>query len=114
MNLKTTMCTAVALFAVLHLPITVADTVSGKAICEFYNHGDMKKDRTGPCSMTRAGGEVDIELYNGTKYIFTPEEKREGRYIDQDGNRLAVEKNADWKYTYKWKNQRLIVMHPGH
>ena len=88
-----------------------ADT--SKAICEFYNHGEMKKDRTGPCTVARDGDEMEIELYKGKTYTFKPEEKRNGRYIDQDGNRLAEEKDASWKYTYKWKNQRLIVMYPG-
>ena len=73
----------------------------------------MKKDRTGPCSVVKEGGEIEITLYKGKVYTFKPEEKRKNRYIDQDGNRAAEEKDADWKYTYKWKNQRLIVMYPG-
>lgn len=111
MNLKTATCTALAFFAVGVAPFAAAET--DKAICEFYNHGEMKKDRTGPCSVSRDDGELEIKLYKGKVYTFKPEEKRKNRYIDQDGNRLAEEKDTDWKYTYKWKNQRLIVMYPG-
>ena len=92
---------------------TVASADTERAICEFYNHGEMKKDRTGPCAVEKDDGEIEITLYKGKVYTFKPEEKRKNRYIDQDGNRAAEEKDADWKYTYKWKNQRLIVMYPG-
>ena len=79
------------------------------AICEFYNHGDLKRDRSGPCSISDGSDEVTIDLDNGETYRFIPERKREGHYVDQDGNRLDVKHNNDYKRTYRWKNQRLIV-----
>ncbi|WOJ94747.1 hypothetical protein R0135_06165 [Congregibacter variabilis] len=89
----------------------MASAETDKAVCEFYNHGKEKKDRTGPCTVSREGGEIEIELYKGKVYTLTPEEKRSNRYVDQDGNRAAREMDAAWKHTYKWKNQRLIVMY---
>lgn len=79
------------------------------SICEFYNHGDFKRDRSGPCTIDESSGEVSIKLRNGSTMRFIPEQKRKGHFIDQDGNRLAVKHDNDWKRTYSWKNQRLIV-----
>jgi len=81
-----------------------------KAVCEFHNHGDLKKDKTGPCTYASSEEEIRIKLANGEQYRFIEERKRKGHYIDQDGNRLDVKKSGGYKLTYRWKNQRLIVM----
>jgi hypothetical protein len=81
-----------------------------KAVCEFHNHGDLKKDKTGPCTYASNDEEIRIKLANGELYRFIEEKKRKGHYIDQDGNRLDVQESGGYKLTYRWKNQRLIVM----
>jgi hypothetical protein len=81
-----------------------------KAICEFYNHGDLKKDRTGPCTFSRNDEDIKIKLANDKVYRLIEESKRKGHYVDQDGNRLDVKESGGYKLTYRWKNQRLIVM----
>ncbi|EED30540.1 hypothetical protein NOR53_622 [gamma proteobacterium NOR5-3] len=80
------------------------------AVCEFHNHGDLKKDKTGPCQYSSDKEEIKIKLSNGEVLRFVEERKRKGHYIDQDGNRLDVKKNNDYTLTYRWKNQRLVVM----
>jgi len=98
----------------LFLVLLVAGATSAadekKAVCEFRNHGDLKKDRTGPCTFESSDEEIRITLANGDRYRFIEERKRKGHYIDQDGNRLDVKESGGYKLTYRWKNQRLIVM----
>jgi hypothetical protein len=43
-----TSCLAVALTACLCIS-QGAVAEEKKAVCEFHNHGDLKKDKTGPC-----------------------------------------------------------------
>ena len=106
---KTTPFVAVALLSALCASHAVhAD--EKKAVCEFHNHGDLKKDRTGPCTYSSSDEEIRIKLANGDVYRFIEERKRKGHYVDQDGNRLDVKKSEGYKLTYRWKNQRLIVM----
>ena len=107
--LKKTSCLAVALAACFCIS-QGAVAEEKKAVCEFHNHGDLKKDKTGPCSHTSTDEEIKIKLANGEVYRLIPERKRKGHYIDQDGNRADVEKSGGYKLTYRWKNQRLVVM----
>jgi hypothetical protein len=81
-----------------------------KAVCEFHNHGDLKKDKTGPCTYASSDEEIRITLANGEVYRLIEERKRKGHYIDQDGNRADVKESGGYKLTYRWKNQRLVVM----
>jgi hypothetical protein len=91
----------------LYGPLAVAE---GKAaICEFYNHGDFKRKLSGPCRISESKEETQIKLNNGEVYRLIPEAKREGHFVDQDGNRADIKHNNDWKRTYGRKNQRLIV-----
>jgi hypothetical protein len=97
---------AAALLAAF-LPASGAFAEEKKAVCEFHNHGDLKKDRTGPCTYNANDEEIRIKLANGDVYRFIEERKRKGHYIDQDGNRLDVKGKDSYKRTYRWKNQRL-------
>ena len=93
--------------AIAPLPGIAAD--GRAAICDFYNHGDYKKDRSGPCRFDEDSDEVRIKMRDGKSMRFIPEAKRKGHFVDQDGNRLDVQHDNDYKRTYRWKNQRLIV-----
>jgi len=73
------------------------------AVCEFHNHGEIKKDRTGPCTYAASDEEIRIKLANGEVYRFIEERKRDGHYIDRDGNRLDVKGRGSYKLTYRWK-----------
>ncbi|MEE4146601.1 MAG: hypothetical protein V2I26_17485, partial [Halieaceae bacterium] len=53
--------------------ITWADSMD--ATCEFYSHGDKKKDRSGPCTFSQRQGYVDIGLTNGKTFNLTPGNK---------------------------------------
>jgi hypothetical protein len=79
------------------------------SICEFYNHGDFKRELSGPCTLDESSEEVNIKLNDGSSMRFIPERDRKGHFIDQDGNRLDVKHENDWKRVYRWKRQRLIV-----
>lgn len=108
MRSKITMLASIIVSSFLLPQIAVAD--EQKAVCEFRNHGDVKKDKTGPCTFASSEEEIKIKLNNGEVYRFIEERKRKGHYIDQDGNRLDVKKSDGYKLTYRWKNQRLMVM----
>jgi hypothetical protein len=98
---------AVVTTAGLTAPAISAD--GDPAICDFYNHGDYKKQRSGPCKIAESGEKTEITLNNGEVYTPIPERKREGHFVDRDGNRAAVKHDNDYKRTYSWKNQRLIL-----
>jgi hypothetical protein len=107
--LKKTAFLAAALAAGFYVsPGAVAE--EKKAVCEFHNHGELKKDKTGPCTYTSTDEEIKIKLANGEVYRLIEESKRKGHYIDQDGNRADVKNSGGYKLTYRWKNQRLTVM----
>ena len=101
---------ATALLLVMAGAGQAANADTRKAICEFHNHGDLKRDRTGPCTFTEHSDRIEVKLANGKTYRFMPEEKRKGHYVDQDGNRAAVKREHGYQLTYQWKNQRLLVM----
>jgi hypothetical protein len=106
-KLATTLFLGIVATAGLNAPAMSAE--GDPAICDFYNHGDYKKNRSGPCKIAESSEKTEITLSNGDVYTLIPERKREGHFVDQDGNRAAVKHDNDYKRTYSWKNQRLII-----
>lgn len=107
MKLKPLIAAAAAIAPFLAMPPALAE--GSAAICEFYNHGDFKRDLSGPCTIAESDANTVIKLKSGDVYTLTPEQKRKGHFIDQDGNRADIKRDNDYKRTYRWKNQRLIV-----
>jgi hypothetical protein len=56
-----TSCLAVALTACLCIS-QGAVAEEKKAVCEFHNHGDLKKDKTGPCGYTSTDEEIENQI----------------------------------------------------
>lgn len=81
---------------------------SADANCEFYSHGDKKKDRTGPCTFSQRQGYIDITLSNGKTYSLSPGEKA-GHYKDQEDHKVVREEAGGSQQVYKWDQKKIVV-----
>ena len=88
-----------------------ADSTS--ATCEFYSHGDKKKDRTGPCTFSQRQGNIDITLKNGKTFSLSPGNKPD-HFKDQEDHKVVREKAAGDSQTYKWDEKRIVVTFNAH
>jgi len=93
---------AVSVFA------SVASADSADANCEFYSHGDKKKDRTGPCTFSQRQGYIDITLSNGKTYSLKPGEKA-GHFKDQEDHKVVREEVSGNKQVYQWDQKKIVV-----
>ncbi len=84
----------------------VADSTD--ANCEFYSHGDKKKDRTGSCTFSQRQGYIDITLSNGKTYSLKPGEKA-GHYKDQEDHKVVREEASGDKQVYQWDQKKIVV-----
>ena len=86
----------------------VASADSTAATCEFYSHGDKKKDRSGPCSLTQRQGYVDIALSNGKTLNLTPGNKP-GHFKDREDHNVVREESDGGSQVYKWDQKKIVV-----
>ncbi len=104
----------IALAASLALPGLLAVPVladSTQANCEFYSHGDLKKDRSGPCSFSQSQGYVDITLKNGKAFNLTPGQKA-NHFKDQEDHKV-VRTAEGQSHRYKWDEKAILVSFGG-
>ena len=81
---------------------------STNATCEFYSHGDKKKDRSGPCSFSQRQGYVDIGLSNGKTFNLSPGNKPD-HFKDQEDHKVVRETGGANKQVYKWDQKKIVV-----
>jgi len=86
----------------------VASADSTAATCEFYSHGDKKKDRSGPCSFSQRQGYVDIGLSNGKTFNLTPGNKP-GHFKDREDHKVVREESDGGSQVYKWDQKKIVV-----
>jgi hypothetical protein len=87
-------------------PVAFADSTD--ASCDFYSHGDKKKDRSGPCTFSQRQGYVDIGLTNGKTFNLSPGEKPD-HFKDQEDHKVVREKASDNQQVYKWDEKKIVV-----
>ena len=85
-----------------------ASADSTAATCEFYSHGDKKKDRSGPCSFSQRQGYVDIGLSNGKTFNLTPGNKPD-HFRDQEDHKVVREHGDGGSQVYKWDEKKIVV-----
>ncbi len=81
---------------------------STDATCEFYSHGDKKKDRSGPCTFSQRQGYVDIGLSNGKTFNLTPGNKPD-HFKDQEDHKVVREQGNGGSQVYKWDEKKIVV-----
>lgn len=86
--------------------MTSAD--SSGATCEFYSHGDKKKDRSGPCTFSQRQGYIDITLTNGKTFSLSPGKKPD-HFKDQEDHKVVREKSSGSRQVYKWDQKKIVV-----
>ncbi len=87
-------------------PSAAAD--SSRAECEFYHHGDHKKQDSGPCQVSQRSGYVTIRLASGKEFELKPANKPH-RYHDQKGDDVRLQDIKSGSSTYKWDHKRIEV-----
>jgi hypothetical protein len=85
-----------------------ASADSSAATCEFYSHGEKKKDRSGPCSFSQRQGYVDIGLSNGKTFNLTPGNKPD-HFKDQEDHKVVREQGNGGSQVYKWDEKKIVV-----
>ena len=113
MDMRTYRGLAAALVtATMALPLAVpAAADSTAAQCEFYGDGDLKKDRTGPCTFAQRQGYLDITLTNGKVFSLSPG-KKPGVYRDQEDHKVVRKHESDKKDVFKWDQKKIVVTFP--
>ncbi len=86
----------------------VASADSTAATCEFYSHGDKKKDRSGPCSFSQRQGYVDIRLSNGKTFNLTPGNKPDHFKVQED-HKVVREQGNGGSQVHKWDEKKIVV-----
>jgi len=81
---------------------------STEATCEFYSHGDKKKDRSGPCSFSQRQGYVDLGLKNGKTFNLTPGNKPD-HFRDQEDHKVVREQGDGGSQVYRWDEKKIVV-----
>jgi hypothetical protein len=91
-------------------PTALAD--STEAHCEFYSHGDKKKDRSGPCTFSQRQGYIDIGLSNGKTFNLSPGKKPD-HFKDQEDHKVVRKNESGNKQVYKWDQKKIVVSFGG-
>lgn len=86
--------------------VALADSTD--ATCEFYSHGDKKKDRSGPCTFSQRQGFVDITLSNGKTFNLSPKDKPD-HFKDQEDHKVVRKKASGNEQVYKWDQKKIVV-----
>ena len=81
---------------------------STKAHCDFYHHGDKKKEASGDCLFSQRQGYIDIRLKSGKEWSLSPHGEA-NHFRDQDGHKVKRRNEGDTQ-VYKWE-QRSIHVH---
>ena len=102
---------AMALPLALPAAAQSAATSSAAATCEFYGDGDLKKDRTGPCTFSQRGDYLDIKLVNGKVFSLSPG-KEPNKYRDQEDHKVTRKHESDKKEVFKWDQKKIVVTFP--
>ncbi len=92
----------------LSVPVLADST---QASCEFRSHGDLKKDRSGPCSFSQSQGYVDITLKNGKTFNLSAGNKA-NHFKDQEDHKV-VRTSEGSTQKYKWDEKSITVSFDG-
>lgn len=87
---------------------SIADSM--EANCTVYHRGDMKRDASGPCTVSQRQGYVGIELSNGASYELSPGNQA-NRYTDQDGDKVERRNEGGSDVRYVWPHSNVLVQY---
>ena len=108
-----TVVTSIVFLALL-TGLTFSDPVladQAQADCEVHEHGDRKKNQSGPCEFSQRQGYIDIRLNNGTVYNLSPQGA--DSFTDQNGKNVRRTEASDNMHKYKWNHKNIVVRFNG-
>jgi len=109
--LKRVVAAVITLAAITAMTQTArADTA--EAMCEVRQHGEVKRNASGPCTFSQRRGYVDIKLRNGDTYNLSPGNKA-SHFKDQKDRHVERTSAGGNSQTYKWENKKIIVTFNG-
>lgn len=89
--------------------LSTAHADSAEAFCEVRKDGEVKQDRSGPCTFSQRQGYIDLDLRNGVTYSLSPG-KNANHFKDQKGNKVIRTQAGGSTQEFKWEGGTKVIV----